>query len=714
MGPSLQLLVALPMHHQLQQLQLQQQQQHQRQQHQEKEQQTQSEMDGCILSSDRADLTNKLQQLLDKLIAILPFAASWEQRVGASSSFFSEDRTVPEAAADLLTTATDEVYKAFSGTFWRLACRHVLSRPRHSKAAATASPRVGVLSDLAALISTGFSTWLRCRWQPVQQQELQQEKQKERDGEEGNTENVEAALDKLLQRTACVPLKSPCETFAFALFVLQQITLDFARHEEIACNSTACGPAQLLMYIRLIQVLVGHTRSLRNSLEVLDAEQQSNIESLATNCFKSTSELLQTQERCLDRLAVYALFPGKEDRQTCSGLLDVREANSTVHQESDVGHFVLRITQALTQKDNAFTTSPASEHVTTQCKAWNALLEAAESIEEFIILRLLSGKHVTDNANLCWKGHPSPLMMLMAWDAQLHVAAVKRLQATHPISGAPNKHSHPGSIFHPGLHHHVVLTHANSDSPVFPDMLQLAHAFAVACLLLLTGRACAFASSTFFPFVVELLDDDLWEEEICRETHTTNAAVYGSSGFREPTTLCWVQYIQSFLLKWWIRGSGEARASPTQKRSIRQNVAENEVSMFQVVAYLTTFILPPRGVRKNAEISHYLSCIDPPISCPPDSGRDDDRRWPKVDGNYDIFMDKMKLSVSSGQPTFTSCSQSCEIFLGFVPEQLPPSTQRYLAQQFVTPHLPKAYIKDLGTFLLRASTAMRQQLSVEF
>ncbi|CDJ27595.1 uncharacterized protein EMH_0033170 [Eimeria mitis] len=427
------------------------------------------------------------------------------------------------------------------------------------------------------------------------------------------------------------------------------------------------------------------------------------MESLAANCSKSISDLLQVQERCLDRLAVYALFPGKEERQLCSTLLAAYTEDQQEAELSGVSHFVVRVIQTLTEKGNAFNSSPASAH-------------------------------------LFWKGNTSPLIMLMTWDAQLHVAAVERLLEKHPISNEGSGNSHPGSICFSGLYHQVVLARTNTGSPVIPDILQLAHTFAVACLLLLTGRASAFTATPLFPFVMELLDDDIWEEDTFEEARTTPVTIDGSSASEVSTSHYWVQYIQRFLIKWWIGGSGEAQISRTQKHCIRQTFAENEISMFQVVAYLSAFVrplrsflqqslvlllclngnlntairvirrfgntvLPPQGVQKFVEISHYLSSMYPsPIRSPPNYGRD---------GDFGISVGSMGLSVATGLSACKSCSPSCEMFLGVLPRQHPPSAQRYLAERIVTPSLPKEYIRDLGGFLLRASTAMRQQLSME-
>lgn len=188
----------------------------------------------------------------------------------------------------------------------------------------------------------------------------------------------------------------------------------------------------------------------------------------------------------------------------------------------------------------------------------------------------------------------------MTWDAKLHIEAVKRLLEKHPISGAPSKHRHSGSIVLSDLHHHATLTHANADIPVEPDMLQLAHAFAAACLLLLTGRACAFTATTLFPFVTELLEEDLWDDDTWKEAHTTTAMVHRSSISNESTSPCWAQYIQLFLLKWWVRGSGEVQVSSAERGRIRDTPAENEVSMFQVVAYLSTFVRPLRSFLQQS------------------------------------------------------------------------------------------------------------------
>lgn len=195
-------------------------------------------------------------------------------------------------------------------------------------------------------------------------------------------------------------------------------------------------------------------------------------------------------------------------------------------------------------------------------------------------------------AHLYWEGQQSPLLMLMTWDAQLHVSAVKRLLEKPQISGASNRRSHSGCVSLPGLHSQLDVTNSSV------DMLQLAHAFAAACLLLLTGQACALTNTTFFPFVMELLEEDLWWDDTSRDTHTATATTQDHNASKAAGY--WIQSIQRFLLKWWIRGSGELEASQKQKRGIRDICAENEVSMFQVVEYLSTFVRSLRSVLQRS------------------------------------------------------------------------------------------------------------------
>ena len=120
------------------------------------------------------------------------------------------------------------------------------------------------------------------------------------------------------------------------------------------------------------------------------------------------------------------------------------------------------------------------------------------------------------------------------------------------------------------------------------------------------------------------------------------------------------------------------------------------------ICFVSDQILPPKGVRKSVELSHYLSCIySPPINCPPGSERDGGRRYPNNAGESNIAMGNMELSVATGYPTCKTFRPGCEIFLGFVPDEHTSSTQRYLAERFAILHLPKAYTRDLGAFLLR-------------
>lgn len=206
-------------------------------------------------------------------------------------------------------------------------------------------------------------------------------------------------------------------------------------------------------------------------------------------------------------------------------------------------------------------------------------------------------------AHLLWKGHSSPCILLMTGDPKLHQEAVhsllEALESGEVCSGQ-------GLCNVSGLRELQQLLSgaaAPGGGPVIPDVLQLAHAFAIASLLLLTGNACSFAATSYFPFIVELLEEDLWEDDPCREFHVNCLTSRERSVLDEHTSARWLKHFQCFLLKWWSRGAAAFNVTFEHKSNLKDSLEENEVFMLQVMAYLSPFV---RSLGKRLQQSLVL------------------------------------------------------------------------------------------------------------
>lgn len=178
----------------------------------------------------------------------------------------------------------------------------------------------------------------------------------------------------------------------------------------------------------------------------------------------------------------------------------------------------------------------------------------------------------------------------MTGDAKLHEQAVQGLLSIGVAAGVSNSYNSPNSPNTPELHREVLrFIGESAGSPVAPSVLELAHAFAAASLLLLTGRARSFVSTPLFPFLVELLNENLWENSPYKERCTRSWEVDGASGV-DGASYSWLTYFQCFLRTWWIRSSGAAQLPSMPTGNFGQALTENEVIMLQVVAYLSPFV----------------------------------------------------------------------------------------------------------------------------
>ncbi|KAL8440386.1 hypothetical protein Efla_000274 [Eimeria flavescens] len=435
-GAAIQLSIALRMSHYL------------------KNQQAQQEQED---SSERETPDKGLKRLLERLVAVLPFAAAWERRVGGSAPFLSAESSLAEICVDILTSPDESSYQAFSASFWRLVCRHMLAlRPQQTGIKEGTNQRAVVLSDLAAFLCGGLSAWFTQRLPGADMRQKVQQRSAVEWGE-GHRE-VEQSLERLLVRALQVPLKSSCETLAFNFFLLRQITGRVLPSEHKAHSTGYAYPWQLLTDFAMIKVLLRHAEALRKNIGVLTPEQKSSLESLVKDCIRAISELQHEQENNLERLATCAFFPELPNLAGKFGPLEAAAAFDRGSDALDVAQFVLRllsdrggqlsdfsaagcglrlrcaflllwgnkeshqVTNAISEAEtllwsplwsDTYLEEPdasrvdiaVSSHdrgdvrVHEQCAVWRALLETGASLEERMFLRLLAGRHAANEVS---------------------------------------------------------------------------------------------------------------------------------------------------------------------------------------------------------------------------------------------------------------------------------------------------------------------------
>lgn len=132
-------------------------------------------------------------------------------------------------------------------------------------------------------------------------------------------------------------------------------------------------------------------------------------------------------------------------------------------------------------------------------------------------------------------------------------------------------------------------------SPEPPECLELAHAFAAASLLLLTGHAATFLTTSFFAFVTELVAEDFWEDSPWKDNMTKVA--FGAAYDDRAPCLYWLARLQSFLGKWWVAGSKAAHAN-LKPKILGQPLTDNEVFMLQFVACISPFLRSMRSILR--------------------------------------------------------------------------------------------------------------------
>ncbi|OEH75965.1 hypothetical protein cyc_05812 [Cyclospora cayetanensis] len=746
------------------------------------------------------DTEAALSTLLERHAEILPFAAAWEQRTGqgcsVSAALFSLDSSLDAACAELLMTAEEASYQAFSGTFWQLACRHVLSRPQQAAFTPTplATPRGAVLLDLAAFISRGAAARIE-HWRSGKQPALGQQAAEA----DEIPRALGSALQRLLARAEGVALKTPPETLAFAFFALRQLTQTLKASEETLRAPRGSIPVRaLLTETALCQVLVRHTKALRAKLSVFDEAQRSDLEEIAPHCSEGLQELLDTQERHLDLMAIYVLFPQEADRLLlrCSrGVCTVGGEAAGEPEAFSVAEFVLNAVETSIRGQEFFAAASATRlrcarlllwrgyrlphrddlgsascntlswhplwsdrlvklppgilpdccplgepeaSGSKQHAAWHALLDAADSVEELMIVRLLAGRHAADNAHHVCKGRPSPCILLMTHDATLHEKAVKELLLSAAAAAVRTGTSSDSTKSLNVLDVHWQMLHlarGGVGTPAPPELLVLAHAFTAASLLLLTGHASTFVGTPLFPFIMELLGEDLWEDSPYRDLYAAKEALDGTLR-QENKSYCWLTRTHSFLHKWWIRGSGAAPEAPMRtNRALEEALTPNEICMLQVVAFLVPFLVTtrvtlqrglflqlclqgnlnsavkifrisentilPMAVPRFMEISQYVSSI---ALCPaqyqPSPEIQAAFQQTNTDSSSEIALGDSPEMSGSRCPSLEGYLSDYVLCLSVAPASYSPSLQQQVAKLMVASRHPDAYIETVEEFTL--------------
>lgn len=186
--------------------------------------------------------------------------------------------------------------------------------------------------------------------------------------------------------------------------------------------------------------------------------------------------------------------------------------------------------------------------------------------------------------------------MLMTRDAKLHKKAVQALLHATAAGVFCSMCRPTNSSNTPEWHNHIYrIMQSKVANPVPPECLELAHAFALASLLLLTGHAATFVTTDFFAFVTELVAEEFWEDSPWKDDYMIKLASGAAYDDRAPC-LYWLARLQSFLGKWWVAGSKAAQVNSKPRMILGKPLTDNEVFMLQVVVCILPFL---QSMRSN-------------------------------------------------------------------------------------------------------------------